>query len=220
MPVQFPNETVAYRTARNHLLDEELALRTQIEKVARLRRGLPAGGHVQTDYAFAALDGTPTPLSSLFTTDRQTVAIYSLMFRGDAQAPCPMCCSMLDGLAGQSRHIGDQIDLVVVAAASPAKLAKLSKARGWSDLKILSAQGTTYQSDYHAQMPDGSQLPMMNVFVRSDGKTHHFWGSEGFFADVDGHPRHVDQIWPLWNILDLTPDGRGTDWFPALSYPA
>jgi predicted dithiol-disulfide oxidoreductase (DUF899 family) len=28
-------------------------------------------------------------------------------------------------------------------------------------------------------------------------------------------------MWPLWNILDLTPEGRGTDdWRPSLDYPA
>jgi predicted dithiol-disulfide oxidoreductase (DUF899 family) len=28
----------------------------------------------------------------------------------------------------------------------------------------------------------------------------------------------VDLIWPLWNLLDFTPEGRGTDWYPKLSY--
>lgn len=25
-------------------------------------------------------------------------------------------------------------------------------------------------------------------------------------------------IWPLWNLLDLIPEGRGTDWWPSLNY--
>ena len=54
----------------------------------------------------------------------------------------------------------------------------------------------------------------------TDSGLHHFWGSEVFFAELEGHPRHLDQLWPLWNVLDLTPMGRGTDWFPALDYPA
>jgi hypothetical protein len=24
---------------------------------------------------------------------------------------------------------------------------------------------------------------------------------------------------PLWTILDTTPEGRGTDWYPKLNYP-
>ena len=31
---------------------------------------------------------------------------------------------------------------------------------------------------------------------------------------VYGQPRHADLTWPLWNLLDLTPEGRGTDWHP------
>jgi predicted dithiol-disulfide oxidoreductase (DUF899 family) len=31
--------------------------------------------------------------------------------------------------------------------------------------------------------------------------------------------RHVDMMWPLWNVLDATPEGRGTDWFPSRQYP-
>jgi len=30
--------------------------------------------------------------------------------------------------------------------------------------------------------------------------------------------RHVDFMWPLWNILDRTPEGRGSDWGPRLEY--
>jgi predicted dithiol-disulfide oxidoreductase (DUF899 family) len=36
------------------------------------------------------------------------------------------------------------------------------------------------------------------------------------YADVDGQPRHVDSMWPLWNVFDTTPEGRGTDWYPSL----
>jgi predicted dithiol-disulfide oxidoreductase (DUF899 family) len=31
-------------------------------------------------------------------------------------------------------------------------------------------------------------------------------------------PRHVDTIWPLWNVFDLLPQGRGSDWYPANNY--
>jgi len=83
---------------------------------------------------------------------------------------------------------------------------------------VLSAQGTSYQSDYHAESADGAQLPMLNIFRKTPTGFSHFWGSESFFADIDGQPRHLDQIWLLWNMLDLTPNGRGTDWYPVLTY--
>jgi len=62
---------------------------------------------------------------------------------------------------------------------------------------------------------------MLNVFRRDGGEIRHFWGSELMFEPTEEgqDPRHSDSIDPLWNLLDFTPDGRGTDWYPALSYP-
>jgi predicted dithiol-disulfide oxidoreductase (DUF899 family) len=63
-------------------------------------------------------------------------------------------------------------------------------------------------------------MPMMNVFVRRKGAIRHFWGCELLYAKAergqDG--RHADLLWPLWNALDLTPEGRGKDWRPKLDY--
>ena len=219
MPITYPGETDAYRSARDALLAEEIALRAQVEKVAALRRSLPMGGAVPADYGFVDLSGATRRVSDLFTHASQTLGIYSLMFRPDQDAPCPMCTSMLDGLDAQAPHIAQHMDFVVVAAATPDQLRALADARGWRNLTLLSAGDTSYQQDYHAQAPDGSQLPMMNVFCKTGEGLRHFWGSEMFFAELDGHPRHVDQLWPLWNMLDMTPGGRGGDWFPALSYP-
>jgi len=61
---------------------------------------------------------------------------------------------------------------------------------------------------------------MATVFARRDGRIHHFWSSELFLVpSAPGqHPRHVDFMWPLWAVLDRTPEGRGTDWAPELDY--
>lgn len=216
MSISYPGESAPYRQARDALLKEELALRSLTEQVATLRRTLPEGGAVSTDYAFTTLTEQKINLASLFTTKRNTLAIYSLMYGPQDSAPCPMCVSLLDGLEGQARSIGQSIDLVVVASATPEQLTALAKTRNWSHLRLFSAQGTNYQADYHGQMPNGAQLPMMNVFRKTGSEVTHFWGSEGFFADVEGQARHVDTIWPLWNMLDMTPDGRADDWYPKL----
>lgn len=214
----FPGETASYRQARDALLQQELALRSLTEKVAAMRRALPQGGAVTKDYVFTTLAGQQRGMSDLFHTERNTLAVYSLMYGPQDSNPCPMCVSLLDGLDGQAAHIGQAIDLVVVSSASPEQLTKLAKSRGWVNLNLLSAQGSDYQSDYHGHTSEGSQNPMMNVFRKSGSTITHFWGSEGYYADVEGHPRHVDQIWPIWNVLDMTPDGRGDDWYPSLSY--
>jgi len=217
MQITYPGESPDYRIARAQLVQAEVDLRAQIAKVAAQRRALPEGGAPPQDYEFAALDGSTTTLSSLFGS-RPTLAIYSLMYSDDADAACPMCVSMLDGLNGQAAHIGQRVSLVVVASASTDKLIDLAGTRGWSGLNILSAGSNSYQTDYHGQGSDGAQVPMMNVFKETPNGIRHFWGSEGFFAPLDGQPRHIDALWPLWNMLDLTPEGRGEDWYPALNY--
>ncbi|WP_170335829.1 DUF899 family protein [Ruegeria arenilitoris] len=214
MPVSLPNESPEYRTARNRLLSAEAELRAKVEEVASLRRGLPNGGAVPQDYAFRSDRGAPTPLSALFGS-HDTLAIYSLMYGPDAQAPCPMCSAFLDGLNGQVPHISQKIAFAVVAQNTCEKLAELKATMGWNDLPLYSALGTDYQRDYLAEAEDGSQLPILNVFQRNQNGINHFWSSELFFEPSDWHPRHVDAAWPLWNILDFTPHGRG-DFFPSL----
>jgi hypothetical protein len=63
----------------------------------------------------------------------------------------------------------------------------------------------------HAETPEGDQLPILNVFVR-DGEIRHAWATELMFApgEEGEGARHLDAICPIWNVLDMTPGGRGT----------
>src|SRR5262249_15096288 len=63
-------------------------------------------------------------------------------------------------------------------------------------------------------------MPALNGFVRRNGKVHHIYCTELLFAHEDKgqDARHVDSIWPLWNMFDFTPDGPGANWHPKLSY--
>lgn len=218
--MRFPNENKAYRTAREKLLSAELKLRRDIEKVAALRRKLPAGGAVPEDYAFE--EGEPARkvrLSDLFG-ERDTLVAYSFMYGPKMAKACPMCSSMLDGLDGNAPHIAQRTNLVVIASSPIARIREFARGRGWRNLRLLSSAGTTYNRDYHGEGPDGSQWPMLNVFVRRKGKIRHFYGTEllGAKADPGQNGRHVDLLWPLWGVLDLTPEGRGKDWYPKLVY--
>lgn len=214
MPIALPNESAEYRAARDTLLAAEADLRSRVEDVAALRRTLPKGGQIPQDYAFRDLGGNIAPISSLFG-DHDTLVVYSLMFGPKAQDPCPMCSAFLDGLTGQVAHLTRKTAFAVVAQNTPDALAALSRRMGWQDLPLYSALDTTYQKDYLAETEDGNQLPILNVFQRDAEGLHHFWSSELFFQPSDWHPRHVDAAWPLWNILDLTPQGRG-DFVPPL----
>jgi predicted dithiol-disulfide oxidoreductase (DUF899 family) len=202
----------------------ERDLRRQIERVAAQRRALPLGGKVPEDYVFDEEDGgrtTKVNLSELFGP-RSTLVLYNYMFPGDADPskPCQMCTSMLDALDGQAKHIAQQTSLAVVAKIPIEQLKAFARERGWRNLRLLSSAQNRYNADYHGEAKDGSQLPMFNVFTRQDRTISHRWASELFFArnEPGEHPRHIDMIWPLWNVLDLTPEGRGENWLPKLSY--
>jgi predicted dithiol-disulfide oxidoreductase (DUF899 family) len=216
--MNFPNESKSYRAARNRLLSAEKALRRKTEQVAALRRKLPAGGAVPEDYVFDSEKG-PVRLSELFGA-HDTLIVSSFMYGPKAARPCPMCSAMLDGLNGNARHIGERASLVVIAKSPLDRILAFTRPRGWTNLRLLSSASNNYNRDYHGETAEGSQMPMLNVFVRRKGAIRHFWASEllGNAKPERGQDdRHEDIIWPLWNALDLTPEGRGK-WYPGLEY--
>ena len=242
MDVTFPGESADYRAARNELLTKEIELRRQMEAVAEARRALPPGGEVQEDYVFQGEGPGGKPmdvrLSELFAPGRDSLAIYSFMFPRDpeddapgpvretetaklplAEGPCPSCVSLLDQLDGMVEHASQAMNFVVVAKAPLDRLLTWKRERGWRRLRLLSSAGNTYNRDYLAETPEGAQRPMLNVFHRDGGEIRHFWGSELFYApwDPGQDPRHVGTLEPLWNLFDLTPEGR-PDRYEQLSY--
>lgn len=218
--VRFPNESAEYRAARTALLAEEIALRRHIERVAALRRALPPGGEVGGNYRFQGEDG-PASFADLFG-DRQSLAVYSYMFGPQRQRPCPMCTNLLDALEGNAADIGQRMALVVVARSPIERLVAWKRERGWKNLRLYTDLDGNYSRDYHGVLPDGSEVPSLNVFTRRDGIPRHFWSGEmtGETADPGQDPRGAPDLAPLWTVLDMTPEGRGTDWYPKLEYGA
>lgn len=222
--VRFPGESEAYRSARNELLEEEIVLRRHIEAVAAKRRSLPLGGEVPEDYVFdeQGEDGEirQVRLSDLFAEGKDTLIVYSYMYGPQMKQPCVACTSILDALDGEAPHVTQRVNLVAVAKSPIERIRQFTDDRGWRNLRLLSSAGNTYNRDYHGELPDGSQMPALNVFVRRDGRIHHFYCTELLFAPADPgqDERHVDSIWPLWSLFDLTPEGRGEKWYPRLSY--
>ena len=216
--MRFPNETAAYRRARDELLDAEKSLRKLIEQVAALRRRLPPGGEVPEDYVFEGLEGK-VRLSQLFERG-DTLVAYSFMYGPKMEQACPMCTSMLDGLDGNAQHIARRTNLVVIAKSPLARILEHARGRGWTNLRLVSSQDNSYTRDYHGEDAEGRQLPVLNVFRKDKGVVRHFYATELLFAPAEKgqNQRHVDALWPLWNLLDFTPEGRGTDWYPKLQY--
>lgn len=214
---RYPNESQAYRDARDELLQAEVALRAQTERVAELRRALPDGGVVPQDYVFEGQAG-PVSLAELFG-DHDTLVLYSYMYGPNAKQPCPLCTAFLDSLDGSAPHLQQQIALAVAVRSPLARVRSLADARGWRNLRLLSAQGNDYARDYHTEAESGGQLPLINVFKRARDGVRHFWASEMLWASSpDGmDARHIDAMWPLWNVLDVTPGGRGS-FYPKNQY--
>jgi predicted dithiol-disulfide oxidoreductase (DUF899 family) len=234
----FPNESPAYRAARNALLDAEIALRRQTEAVAAMRRALPPGGEVPEDYVFERIGADFRPetvkLSELFG-EHSTLLLYSYMFGPERDSPCPGCTHLLDCVDGAARHVPQRAALYAVARSPIARLAAWAHARGWDHLPLLSTAGNDYPAHYYGNTAaltpamratrgykDGENWdePMLNVF-RKDGETiRHDWGRELVFAPDDPGQNHraLDFMDPVWGLLDTTPEGRGETFFPKVDY--
>lgn len=231
--LHFPGESAEYRTARNALLAEEMELRRMTERVATQRRSLPVGGALLEDYRFEGESG-PVKLSELFSPGKDTLTIYSFMYGPERERPCPGCTHLLDALDGEAEHIAQRINLVVVAKSPLPRIAAFAGERGWRRLRLLSTAGNSYDRDYFGDSTglaaairvqqdfkagEEWDMPMLNVFRRNGKAIRHCWGSEILYAppEPDQEYRHNDALDPLWNMLDVTPEGRG-DFHPQLNY--
>lgn len=235
--LSFPNESTAYRAARAALLDDEIALRRQIEAVAAKRRALPPGGTVPEDYAFERIGAfqrpEPVTLSDLFG-NKPSIILYSFMFGSERDNPCPGCTHLLDAIDGSARHVAQRAPLYIVAKSPIARLEAWAKARRWPHLVFLSDVDGRYSADYYgdtsrltdAKRAERGMKPgenwdetIFNIFHKDGEAIRHVWASELAFAPEDPgqHHRAGDLVDPLWGLLDMTPEGRGT-FFPSLNY--
>jgi predicted dithiol-disulfide oxidoreductase (DUF899 family) len=236
---RFPGESAEYRRERNRLLEAEVELRRAIEQVAAQRRALPLGGRVPEDYSFEEVgrDGE-VRFSELFEPGKETLVIYSFMFprySGDtrpgpggetgklplAETPCASCTSILDSLDGAAPHLRQRINLAVIARSDPARIATFARERGWRNLRLLSSRANRYNRDYRAETDEGEQMPILNVFIKDGDELRHTWATELMFAPREEgmEARHVDSIWPVWSVLDMTTQGRDTGSnLPSLRY--
>lgn len=220
-----PNESDEYLTKREELRQAEIELMRQRERVAELRRGLPAGATIQ-DYEFlegpASLDQGDEPvtrvrLSELFTAPDRSLVIYHFMFGKKQSKACPMCTAWIDAFNGVAHHLAQNVDLAIVAAADPSTLRAFARDRSWDKLRLLSAGESTFKYDLGSEDREGGQDSTISVFTRaSDGTLRHFYSCHPWLGE-DIKERGIDELNPIWNVLDLTPQGRGT-FYSSLDY--
>ena len=220
------NESDEYLLKREKLRLAEIELMRQRERVAELRRSLPKGAVIE-DYAFeegpTSLDAGDTPkqtvrLSQLFTGPNRSVVIYHFMFGKKQTSPCPMCTAWIDCANGIAHHLAPNIDFAILAAADLPTLRTHARNRGWNRLRLLSAGSSTFKFDLGSESKDGAQDSTISVFTRDpDGTLRHFYSGHPWLAS-DIEQRGIDELNPIWNFMDLTPQGRG-EFFTKLEYP-
>lgn len=220
-----PNESDEYLLKREKVRLAELELMRARERVAELRRALPKGAEIQ-DYEFlegpASLANGDEPvtkvrLSELFTSPNRSLVIYHFMFGKKQTTACPMCTAWIDGYNGIAHHIVQNVDFAIVAAAAPATLREYARARGWDRLRLLSAAESTFKSDLGSEDKEGNQDSQISVFTKeNNGTLRHFYSGHPWL-DPEIKERGIDELSPIWNLLDLTPQGRG-QFYTSLDY--
>ncbi len=191
--------------------------------MAALRRKLPLDTEVQ-DYvleegpAELEKDGpvTKVRLSELFADPAKPLVVYQYMYGGAQKKPCPMCTLWIDGFNGVAHHLRQRVNFAIIAEVGIGDLRRWGRQRGWHGLRLASSAGSKFKTDLRFQDADGSQHPGVSVFVRSsDGSVKHFYSGSAIMRE--GVNRGIDLLSPVWNIFDLTPQGRG-DWSAKLEY--
>ncbi|HEV8189654.1 MAG TPA: DUF899 family protein [Pyrinomonadaceae bacterium] len=219
------NESPEYLAAREEVRLAEIELMRQRERVAELRRRMPKGATIQ-DYEFlegpASLDDGDEPvrrvrMSELFTAPDRSLVIYQFMFGKKQTKACPMCTAWIDGYNGVAHHLAQNVDFAIVAAADPSTLRAYARTRGWDRLRLLSAGESTFKYDHGSEDHEGHQDSTVSVFTRDgDGTLRHFYSVHPRL-DHEIKERGIDEMSPIWNVLDLTPQGRGT-FYASLDY--
>jgi predicted dithiol-disulfide oxidoreductase (DUF899 family) len=214
----YPNDSADYRRARTALLAEEVELRRHIERVAAQRRELPLGGEA-ADYSFIDENGKTVKLAHLFGR-HDTLVTYFWMFGPQRERPCPMCTSFLGSIDIPSKDLSQRIAIAAIGRSPVERQLAFARERGWRNLRFFATVGDDFPRDYRGLALNGDEWASLDVWVKRDGVVHHFWGASesAGTADPGQDPHLAPDPTPLWNVLDLTPGGRGTDWYPSLDY--
>ena len=215
----FPGASDEYRKARQVLLKDEIEFRRHMTRVAEQRRNLPDGPVIETDYRFKDANGADLGLLELFG-DKDALVTYFWMFGPQRAQPCPMCTNWLGAVNGNAADIKQRVSLKILGRSPVERQLAFAQERGWRDLDFVQTVGDDYANDLRLINADGTENPALVVFKRDGERVRLFWASEMTteMADPGQDPRDAPDIASLWSILDLTPGGRGTDWYPKLSY--
>jgi predicted dithiol-disulfide oxidoreductase (DUF899 family) len=212
-----PGTSEAYIEARNTLLKEEWDLQDHVERVAAHRRALPQGAAMKT-YTFtegptSLAETGPTKETTLedIAADGRSVLVYHFMYDPTQPEPCPMCSLALDTFNAESPQLSRAVTFIVIAKAPIERLRGWALKRGWKNLRLLSSFGNEFNKDMNLERPDHApevkQLPGTSVFKKYGNVVRHTYTA---LPQFDANTvRGTDLLGGFWNLLDLTPEGRG-----------
>lgn len=217
---RFAHETPEYAAAREALLAREIEARRQLGRLAAQLRELPPGPEIKEDYRFIDTNGSEIGLAGMFG-DHDTLVLYHWMYGPDRKRPCPMCTNLIGPLAANAADLGQRVALAVVARSPVERQIAFALERGWRDVPFYQAVGDAFSLAIGGLDPEkGWEWPVLMVLVKDGDTVRLHWMGETTkdMADPGEDPRGATEIEPLWTVLDLTPGGRGNDWYPKLSY--
>jgi predicted dithiol-disulfide oxidoreductase (DUF899 family) len=103
----------------------------------------------------------------------------------------------IDGYNGVARHLAQNVEFAVAAAADPVELRAFARTRGWNGLRLLSCGESTFKLDLASEDAEGNQDSTLSVFTRDpDGTLRHFYSCHPHMAD-DINQRGIDLLTPV-----------------------
>jgi predicted dithiol-disulfide oxidoreductase (DUF899 family) len=216
--VRWPDESPEYAKRRDALHEAEVALRDQRERVAELRRQLPADTVIPDEMLCEVRDGVALelPMSALFTRPELPLIVMHFMYGKAQTSPCPMCTCWADGYDGLVPHIEQRANFVVLVAGDPGAFGEYARERGWRNLRIVSSGQSEFKRKLGFEDEAGGQMPGVSVLLRgADGTLRHSYSACAHLGQAG--VRGMDLLNPLWHYFDLLPEGRG-DFMPKKTY--
>lgn len=206
--------------ARLELLAAEKAFQKARDELSAKRRSLPRQS-LETDYVFTGENGTAS-LPALFGEHTQLV-VYHFMYDPAWDEGCKSCSFWADSFDGMMPHLAARDTAFAVISRAPLdKLLTYRERMGWR-FPWLSSEGSSFNFDfgvsftpeqseaggatynYRAGPSNGSEKPGLSVFLKDEGAIYHTYST---------YARGLDNLNPVYQIMDLTPHGRNEDDLP------
>ena len=168
------------------------------ERLTALQKQLP--GEPFDDHAFTDWNGNAVNLSELFGGKDDLIVVHNM------GTGCSYCTMWADGFNGVLHHLENRVAFVVVSPDDTATQKAFAESRGWN-FKMVSAKGSDF-TKVAGYEHDGSAVPGVSAFFKSDGAVH---------RNLHSPLGPGDPFCSVWHLFDLLKDGAD-GWQPKFDY--